>query len=340
MKSCLWCLALLLMSVSLSGCPPRDSVDMSSPLPTLIVVKQLKIGDQTPESYRPATLSINELKGAILGALKTNGVQLDGSQKNPLWVRWQERAQKLGKPVDAFLWSLEFDLYALYGIQTKDGMARVPDKGTIKTMLRGDVGLRPPGQVEAFYIQVDDVMTAQYDPKSGPLKPVYTRQISAMAQALAERVKTGIDVYEKPIAELIKLIGSPSPSMRLSVVQRLAMTRETTAVEAIASQLRIEKNRDVKHRMIGALSEIGDEKAAQALIHLADPRDRETLAAILDALTVVGGQRVDDFFDILSMHDASDVRELVSDARRRWTLRKTKKQKKTSGSSAPSSKEK
>ena len=118
------------------------------------------------------------------------------------------------------------------------------------------------------------------------------------------------------------------------------MTRESTAVEAIASQLRIEKNRDVKHRMIGALSEIGDEKAAQALIHLADPRDRETLAAILDALTVVGGQRVDDFFDILSMHDASDVRELVSDARRRWTLRKTKKQKKTSGSSAPSSKEK
>ena len=124
-------------------------------------------------------------------------------------MRWQERAQKLGKPIDTFLWSLEFDLYALYGIQTKDGMARVPDEGTVKTMLRGDVGLRPPGQVEAFYIQVDDVMTAQYDPKSGPLKPVYTRQISAMAQALAERVKTGIDVYEKPIAELIKLMGLP-----------------------------------------------------------------------------------------------------------------------------------
>ena len=340
MKHALARLGYALVVVILSGCPSRERVEIQTPLPTLVVVKQLKVDDQTPISFRPAAVPVQELRSLILGALSKHGVQTDRSNQSPLWKRWKERAKKAGKPIDAFLWTLELDLHALYGIQTKTGMARVPDVGTVKAMLRGDVALRPPGRVESFYLQVDQLKTRKYDPKSGPLKPLYTEFLGAMAQSVAERIKIGIDVYEKPVSELITLVKSPNPSVRMAVVQRLSMTREKSAVDAIASQLKVETNRDMRHRMIGALAEIGDEKAAQALIHLANPRDRETLSAILDALTVVGGKRVEDFLDILSMHDASDIRDMVVDARRRWARRQSVNKSRSSAASKDGTKEK
>ena len=77
----------------------------------------------------------------------------------------------------------------------------------------------------------------------------------------------------------------------------------------------------MKHRLIGAFAEIGDRRAAPVLIGLADTGDREMLHSILEALGVIGGDRVEDFLDILAMHDASFIREMVESARGRLKRR-------------------
>ena len=88
-------------------------------------------------------------------------------------------------------------------------------------------------------------------------------------------------------------------------------------MDTLAARVAIEEDREVKLRLIGAIAELGDERAAQALISIADTRDREMLGAVLDALSSVGGERVQEFLGILSMHDSAQIRDMVESARRR-----------------------
>lgn len=134
---------------------------------------------------------------------------------------------------------------------------------------------------------------------------------------MVQRLLTRTAVVGLKAQALTQRLADADWVVRLAAVEQLAVLRDPSTVGALASHAKTEQNREVLLRLIGVLGELGDDRAAQALIGLANPRDREMLRGVLDALSVVGGERVTDFFDILASHDAPDVREMVEEARSR-----------------------
>ncbi len=288
-------LLLALLGCS-SGSTPAPDATPAAPPPPSVQLSRVGVRDTTPPDRRPAPIPAAELERSLADALGAAGL---------------ERGQ------DPKGWRVGLDARVTYGVTTGDGISATPVAGTAKAAWGIEVALKPPGELVAEYAYVEVSAEIPFDGAPGALPDVLRAQVVAAASKAARAVATRANLLNQPVANLLRALEDDDPELRRAAVGRLGALRAKEAVEPLAARMRVEKDRTTVLRMIGALQEIGDDAAANALISLAQPRDREMLRAIVDALSVIGGERVRDFFDVLDAHDSPEVRDMVARARAR-----------------------
>ena len=112
---------------------------------------------------------------------------------------------------------------------------------------------------------------------------------------------------------LIKLAHSPEPHLMGFALDCLASRRSAMAVPALSKLLGEESDPDKLLRIIGALAEIGDERAVPALIELTRRQDDYFVLQVVYAVGVIGGRIAEGFLVTLAGGHASEhVRQVAS----------------------------
>jgi len=293
-RAALAAVALVAAGCSRKPAAPAGPVDAGPPP---VRITRLAVADDTPPELRPAPVPADELRSLVQAALVEAGFTVG------------ER--------DESLWRASVEARVVYGVSAGAGLMAAPGKGQVKARWIIEARLRPPGTRESLSTSVEAADAASFDGAATALGIAVRARVRAAMWRAAASLKARAGVLTRDVPGLIAALDDPDPEARHAAASRLGMLRSRAAVPKLIERLGVEKNREVRLRLIGAVAEIGDERAADALIALAQPRDREQLRAVVDALSVIGGARVNDFLDILGAHDSADVRELVHNARRR-----------------------
>lgn len=286
-------------------------------------IDRLRVADATPAETRPVALPGPRLAAALGAALTEAGLAAAAPDPLGLHGRWHEARERAGLP--RHHWSIEVEGRVVYGRIGEAGIAPEAGPGELKAVWTIELALRPPDRSPTMYAFAGGQDSADFagDPATPgtaletALEAALDARVKAAAADAARQVAAQVETLAQDESALIASLTADDPLVRRAAAERLGMLRSPAAVPALAAQVQVEADRDAQLRMIGALAEIGDDRAAEALIALANPRDRELLRAVVDALSVVGGERVADFFSILANHDDADVRLLVEQARLR-----------------------
>lgn len=287
--------------VACSGPPEAGpTAPVSEPRPPKVVVTRLAVEEATPPEYRVAAPA-TDLTALVRTRLEGAGFTFADSA-----------------PDDAVRLTLEARLAR--GLTAGEGFLLPTAERPVGTRTRAvwvvEGKLKVPGGTGGEYLFLEGADEAPLEPTGEP-----TAALARHAEKALDPVVQGLLVRTALVGQsaqaLVGKLADADWAVRLAAVERLAVLRDASTMEALVNLAKTEQNREVLLRLIGVFGELGDDRAAQALIGLANPRDREMLRAVLDALSVVGGERVTDFFDILASHDAPDVREMVEEARAR-----------------------
>jgi hypothetical protein len=272
-----------------------------------IVYHGVTITDDTPANRRPVSLSVSRIATQIKAALRARGVQPLHDMENP-----------------SKAWKIRMRGRLIYGVHVPQGLAEKAVAGQAKLVFKMEVSIRPPQSSESMHQIYEYSTGARTKSGAAALKSVLSRLATATSRSAVKWVMRRVQFLGQAPHVLLTGLDSKERGRRLAAIERLAMLKYKPAVPFIVRLLQSETDSGLRHRLVGALAEIGDDSAARALIDVADTKDRDMLRAILQALSIVGGERVSEFFDILSMHDAADIRDMVESAQRRLKRRSKK----------------
>lgn len=308
-------LSVVALALTLAACSKGEPVAVDAgPLPPArIVVTHLEVLDTTPPQLRPATIPQAKLQSMVQQTLTDAGLLLN-------------------TPPSPSTWRATISARATYGLTTGDGLLGTVAPGDARVVWGVEVELKAPGRSEASHAWFQGEASAPFaGTKAAALQVALTAQARAALAPVTAGLTARREVMSLRTPALIERLTAKHAATRLAVVDRLAELRAKEAVPALATLAGAEPDRSIKLRVVGALAEIGDARAATTLIDLADPKDRVMLRAVVEALSVVGGERVDDFLDLLASHDAPDVREMIEQARAR-RVRAAKQAERVKGS--------
>jgi len=289
---------MLALACSSADPPPTPS----KPAPALAIVTSFSLVDATPVGLKPAPKWSTALEKTLTDALAAAGVPR-------------------GEPKDG-AWRIGLRVRVGYGVTRGEGLLAEAAPGHTKAVWSMEARLRPPGASEAFHAWFEGRDQAPFDGDAAKLAAELDARLAAGAAQLARGLGARVRLLGADVPELVKRLGEADPLVRRAAAGRLGMLKATGAVPSLAARMKVEDDRETLLRMVGVLSEIGNDQAASALIDLADTKDRELFRAVVNALSVVGGERVDDFFEMLSVHDAADVRLVVEQASARLKRKK------------------
>lgn len=284
---------------------PDATAPASEAPPPDLIITSLRVVDETPAEQRPLQLSAQALEEPWRNALTAAGFEFGDRRADAVDVR--------------------LDVRAVYGLTKGEGLLKTVQPARAELRWAANARMRAPGADVRDNAWFDGQDGRAFEGDLAALQRSLLALAAGAVKGPVADLKARATLLTLPAPALIARLKSKDVQIRLAAVDRLGVLRATEAVDPLIALTRTETARPVKLRVVGALAEIGDDSAAKALISLANPRDREMLRAVVEALSVVGGARVSDFLDILSAHDAPDVREMVEAARARLA-RKAKQQ--------------
>lgn len=294
-----WVLCALVAGCSKPAEPGPPAPVVVAPASIPVVVTRVQVEDATPPESQVWAPEPGELETLARKRLADAHFTL------------AERA-----PEDAIRVSV--DARVVHGLTDGQGLmgrdAPHPPGTLSRVVWSAEVRLRAAGSSVAQHVYIEGKADA---PAEEEVVAQQRLQVEKALDPILQGLQARCTVLGLATEALPARLEDPDPAVRLAAADQLGVRRVTSAVDALAARTKVEADREVLLRIVGALAEIGDDRAAAALIDLANPRDRELLRAVLDALSVVGGERVTDFLDILGSHDAPDVRDLVEEARGR-----------------------
>ncbi len=270
--------------------------------------------DSTSASHDPVSVELTTLRIVERASPETAGAMLEAlearaRERLPAGLVLARSPDARDQPPTSVGWHATLGLGFLVGRTDR----------AVEVHLSVELGLTDPTAVElpAQRLSFSRVVN---DPAEGALDRAREGMVDDALQAVGERLA----VMTSPLPKLVEHLRSASVGERLAAVDRLTSDGARVAVPALRLALRTEKVPEVKLRMVGALAELGDPRAVEDLVAVADTRDTELLVAVLDALVVLGGERATEFLALLSTHDAPEIRALVEHARLRLERRVTR----------------
>ncbi len=280
----------------------EGATTVAAPTRARVALGRLRVDDLTPIDQRPYAPTGEVLEATLRDSFLKMGLSTE--------------------PAVASDWVLTARAQAVYGVQSGEALARTPTAGKAAARWAVKVTLREPGDPVPFETACDGADEGDFDGQPVGLGPAIDAHLKAAAARCAASLQDELGVLTLDAAGLMVAVDDDSPAHRRTAADRLGRMRHRAAAPTLAARLKKETDRETQLRIVGALAELGDERAVPALIAIADPKDRELLHAVVDALSVLGGKDVEAFLDVLSMHDAADVRELITEARARLALRR------------------
>ena len=119
-------------------------------------------------------------------------------------------------------------------------------------------------------------------------------------------------VNHKDIDALIGLVSSPEAHLKGFALDYLSERRLVEAVPALSKQLNDETDPDTLLRIVGALAEIGDERAVRPLIELTRRKDDHFVLQVIYAVGTIGGRTAEGFLvTIAGGHGSEHVRQVA-----------------------------
>ena len=298
--------ALVVCAAALPSCRSRtasapadaDAAALKSdPVP---IVTRLSVRDGTPANLKPVSIPREELETLVTQALSGAGL---------------ERGKRV--KTDPAAWTVSIRAELVYGLTRGEGLLAQAEPSKARAWVRYAIKVRPPESAERMPLLAEGIRETDFEGDEARLPEVLRRVLGDATQAMAKSARAQISAVMLDVPRLIAQLAHADPTIRHATVSRLAMLRAKEAVPALAGRLKTEKEREILLRVIGALAEIRGPEAIRGLIAAADPNDREVLRGVVYALSAIGGDRVDDFLDVLGTHDSPDIREMVEDARQR-----------------------
>ncbi|MCA9528110.1 MAG: hypothetical protein KC549_17610, partial [Myxococcales bacterium] len=243
LQGLLWTLALAACS---KGPDPAAGPASEAPPAPAVVVTRFRVEDATPAEARRYTPTEADLGPALKSRLEAAG------------LRFADEA-----PENAA--RLTITARVVHGFTIGEGLIPAAEPAPANARGRAvwavEARLRPPGSSEGQHIFLEGMDEAPVV-GDGTLGDRVAKAFDPVVQGL----KTRVGLLGLPTPVLATRLDDPDPAVRLAVVDQLAIRRDGTAVEAISRRTRVEKEREVLLRLIGALAEIGDDGAARALI--------------------------------------------------------------------------
>lgn len=262
-----------------------------------VAIGRVVVRDETPPDRRPHGIEPSALEARLRSALLGGGV----ADRPPADADWVATAR--GRVV--------------YGIGVGGDLRADAGPGTVAARWQVEVQLRVPGEPAPVEFTFEGRDEAAFDGAAGMLAGALERRLEKALAGLGPALAGRLEVVTRDDAGLIAALGEAEPTRRRWAIERLAARRAVGSVPALASHLPRETDRETTLRLVGALAELGDDRAASALIARADTKDLELLQAVVDALASVGGPPVEPFLAMLALHDAPEIREMVARARDR-----------------------
>lgn len=290
-------LGLLMGGAACTRDAPEQAAAQSAQAAPTIVLTRLRVRDATPASSRPVQLPAEHLEGVARRGLAAAGVITD-------------REPQAGD------WRLEAHLTASYGLTKGEGLLAQPEAATARFIWGADLSFREPQDPEASHTWLESSEDRPWAEGEVGLAPTLADLAQSAFAPIQRGGATHIQMLRLAPQALIERLSDADAQVRLAAIERLARLQAAETYPAIAQRLGSETDALVRLRLIGAAGELADASFAEPLIMLAELRDRELLRAVVNALTQIDTPRVEDFLDILSLHDAADVRELVQQAQR------------------------
>ena len=121
-------------------------------------------------------------------------------------------------------------------------------------------------------------------------------------------------LWSGPLSERLAAISGDDAELRSEAVHAVAERKETEAVPTLVAILKDERaeRRDLA---LGALLEIGDQRAVKPITEMARLGDTEALPRIIDAMVVLGGAEARAYLEfVVSAHDDEQLRSQASAA--------------------------
>lgn len=246
-----------------------------------------------PSELLPQGLSTDDTVAALEGALKHEGFILaEGSKRNyaaKVEVRRESQSFQQGKDQ----WQMRVVL--------------APRDGGLEA---GVIAMEGLGETAA-----DEAVPSE-------------QQLKEAARAAAKELAEERKLMRKPKDEIIAAVQGPSRRVRDFAVRLAGARKMKDLVPVLSKRLVEESDSDLVLRIVGALVQIGDDRAVGPLVELTKRKHPIFINQIVFAVAQIGGQEAEAYLDTLAQgHPSDQVRAAAREALQELLSRKSAKLK-------------
>jgi hypothetical protein len=154
------------------------------------------------------------------------------------------------------------------------------------------------------------------------------QQLQEAAAAAARELSEERKLMRKPKEDIVQALQSPSRRVRDFAVRLAGARKIKDLVPVLAKRLSDEPESELVLRIVGALVQIGDDRAVTPLVELTKRKHPIFINQIVFAVAQIGGQEAEAYLDTLAQgHPSDQVRAAARDALQELLSRKSAKLK-------------
>jgi len=257
------------------------------PRPTIVDVT---IVDHTPDGERPASVKLDDVRAEALRLQREAG------------VFFVEPGRAAAKGDERWRLRVEFGLGE--GAREGRGVARAAVALRLEQL---DASLAPR-------LEVHGGGERPYALETPDVDRVYTELVTRVLGDLTKDLLGRARLRRADVPALIAALRSDRAEERLGAIAAAAERRERAVVPTLIERLE-DPVESVSDRALGALVEIGDQRAVKALTTATKFHDLGRMHKIIDAIASLGGDEARAYLEfVASGHEDADVREQAKDA--------------------------
>lgn len=140
-------------------------------------------------------------------------------------------------------------------------------------------------------------------------------ELEAAAALAASELAAERKLMLRPHDEIARALQSDSKRLRDFAIRVAGMRRQKALVEPLTQRLQTETEGDLVLRIVGALVQIGDERAVGPLVELTKKRHPVFVNQIVFAVASIGGAEAEAYLDTMAQgHPSEHVRQAAKEA--------------------------
>jgi hypothetical protein len=254
------------------------------------IIADAIVVDHTPDGERPASVNLEAVRAEALRLQREGGV----------FVPAPGRAAEKGDE----RWRLRVEIGLGEGAREGRGLARAA------VALR----LEQLDAVTAPRLEVHGGAERPYALETPDVDRVYTDLVIRVLSDLTKDLLTRARLRHADVPALIAALRSERAEERLGAIAAAAERRERAAVPTLIERLD-DPVEAVSDRALGALVEIGDQRAVKALTRETRFHDLDRMHKIIDAIASLGGGEARTYLEfVASGHEEADIRDQAKEA--------------------------